>query len=208
MHRPGISQWLAAVALAWVLLTGHGGVVAAQDPGRAALIVRLDEERVETRCVAFSEPQITGYELLRRSGLEMEANVQGMGALVCEIQGTGCPLGDCLCQCKGGEACTYWSYWNQTEGEWHYATVGASAYQVEDRAVEGWSWGPGSVAEAIEPPSLSFEEVCSGAVAAGDAPAPDPAASAAPTQLIAAGAAAVLLFGIGFLAVRRRGSTQ
>lgn len=206
MHMPGNSQWLATAALSWILLYGHGQVVAAQDPGRAALIVWLDEERVETRCVAFSEPQITGYELLRRSGLEMEANVQGMGALVCEIQDTGCPPGDCLCQCKGGEACTYWSYWHQEEGEWHYATVGASAYQVKDGAVEGWSWGPGSVTEAIEPPSLSFEEVCSGAVVAGDAPASELAANSPPTQLIAAGAAVALLFGVGFLAVRRRSS--
>lgn len=199
---------MAAVTMMSLLLLGQRHVVAAQEPGRAALIVRLDEERVEARCVAFSEPQITGYELLRRSGLEMEANVQGMGALVCEIQGTGCPPGDCLCQCKGGDACTYWSYWHQTDGEWSYASVGASANQVEDGAVEGWSWGPGSVAEAIEPPALTFEEVCSGSVVASDTNPPDGAASAAVAPTIAAGAALALLFGIGFLAIRRRGSAK
>ncbi len=27
--------------------------------------------------------------------------------------------------------------------------------------VDGWSWGPGSVISAIEPPLTSFEEICS-----------------------------------------------
>ena len=199
---------MAVATVMSLLIAGHWQVITAQEPGRAALVVRLDEERVETRCVAFPEPEITGYELLRRSGLEHEASVQGMGALVCAIEGTGCPPGDCLCQCKGGDACTYWSYWHHSDGEWRYAPVGASAYQVKDGAVEGWSWGPGSVAEAIEPPSATFEEVCSGPVDAvtDSATAGDAGVMPRPT-LIAAGAIVALL-AAGLLAMRRRSAEE
>jgi hypothetical protein len=196
--------WVVATLIATALLAGHLTPVAAQEPGRAALIVRLDEENVEARCVAFSEPQITGYELLRRSGLEMEASVQGMGALVCQIQGLGCPPGDCLCQCKGGEGCTYWSYWHQTDDEWRYAPAGASAYQVSDGSVEGWSWGPGSVAEAVAPPPLTFEEVCSGPIDANASTAPAGGVGAPAWQSIAAAGAVAAILGAGFFAIRKR----
>jgi hypothetical protein len=196
----------AATLMAWLLLVGHWNVVAAQEPGRAALVVRLDDERAEARCVSFSEPQITGYELLRRSGFELEASVQGMGALVCQIEGMGCPPGDCLCQCKGGDGCTYWSYWHRTDDEWRYAPIGASAYQVEDGAVEGWSWGPGSVVEAIAPPSLTFEDVCSEAVEVSVDSAPAGTNSAPLWQTIVAAGLVAALFGVAFLTIRKRGS--
>ena len=140
--------------------------LAAQTPNRAALVVRLDDGSVQTSCIEFSEAQITGYDLLLRSGLDVESDVQGMGALVCNIEGAGCPTSNCWCQCQGGGSCEYWSYWHQVDGSWDYSQVGAAAYPVLDGAVEGWSWGPGSVTDAIAPPVSSFEFVCGGAATA------------------------------------------
>lgn len=128
-------------------------------PNRAAVVVRVGEDEVETRCVTFDEETISGQELLARSGLDLVLDVSGAGVFVCSIAGEGCPAGNCLCQCRG-EPCTYWSYWRWQEGEWQYAGLGAAATQVSDGAVDGWSWGPGSVTSAIAPPAVSFEDVC------------------------------------------------
>ncbi|MFW5940438.1 MAG: hypothetical protein ACOCXI_01460 [Chloroflexota bacterium] len=130
------------------------------DQNRAALVVRYDEENVGTHCVAFEEPEITGLELLRRSGVALEIEDVGLGVTICRVGETGCSADNCFCECQGGE-CRYWSYWYQNDGEWRYAALGAHARMVGDGAVEGWSWGPGSVTEAISPPSVTFDEVCS-----------------------------------------------
>lgn len=141
----------------------------AQDENRAALVVDFGD-RVVTHCVAFSEEQISGYDLLVRAGLSVEIEAGGMGAAVCRLNDTGCPADDCFCQCSGGDDCVYWSYWHRTGGAWQYSAVGASAYQVGDGTVEGWTWGPGSPDQAIPPPDLSFSDVC--APAATDTPPP------------------------------------
>ena len=132
----------------------------AQTENRAAIVVRLDDDRVETACVAFSEPQITGYDLLARSGLQPVVEVQGMGALVCSIADKGCPANDCLCQCRGGGDCVYWSYWHLREEGWEYSSGGSSVYPIRHGMVDGWSWGPGAVSKAVSPPEISFAEIC------------------------------------------------
>ena len=133
--------------------------VQSEDQNRAALVIRAGDEQVDTFCVPFSEPEISGYELLQRAGREVVISDAGLGITVCRVDNVGCPAGDCFCQCKG-DPCVYWSYWHQQQGEWQYAVVGASTYMVQPGAVEGWSWGPGSVTEAIAPPPLSFDDVC------------------------------------------------
>jgi hypothetical protein len=133
----------------------------AQGSNRAAIVVRFGEDRQESRCVAFEEPEISGLELLQRSGLNPDLDSGGMGSLLCRIEETGCPPDDCWCQCKGGDSCVYWSYWRQLDESWIYAQVGASSTKISDGAVDGWSWGPGTIANAIEPAEVSFDEVCS-----------------------------------------------
>ncbi len=134
--------------------------LAAQTENRAALVVNLGGGNVQTRCVTFSEPQITGYDLLLRSGLNPVVDVQGMGTLVCSIGGVGCPADNCLCQCSGGGECVYWSYWHRINGNWQYSQAGAGIYPITDGVVDGWSWGSGSINEATPPPNFAFEDVC------------------------------------------------
>jgi len=122
--------------------------------------VSLGSDEVVTACVEFEESSISGMELLARAGLEIDAKYEGMGATVCRITNTGCPSRDCFCECGGGPDCTYWSYWNYREDNWQYARIGASANQVEHGDLDGWSWGPGSVTSAIEPPSIPYEQIC------------------------------------------------
>jgi MYXO-CTERM domain-containing protein len=173
---------MPALLFSLLALTLLPAALSAQEAKRAAVVVRFADDRVETACVAFTEEEIDGYTVLERAGLSVEANFTGMGGAVCRIADTGCPAADCWCQCRGGGECTYWSYWQQAAGEWRYATAGFSGSRLGDGAIEGWSWGPGSVTEAIEPPSLTFAEVCSAAAigtvtpaaTAGDQPAGGP----------------------------------
>jgi hypothetical protein len=158
-----VGRSVAVVGLLLSLLTlifsAGSRQVAAQDTNRAAIVVRFDNERSESRCVAFEEQEISGYELLQRSGLALEVKSGGQGGLVCAIEGTGCGLNDCLCQCKG-EPCVYWSYWRRADNEWTYSSIGATVRRLSHGDVDGWSWGPGSVTSAIEPAAVTFDQVC------------------------------------------------
>lgn len=151
-----ITLLLGLLAGYWV----QPGRLAAQNPNRAALVVRSGDQQVETACVAFNETEITGLDLLLRSGLDVAIEAQGLGALVCSIEGTGCGADDCWCQCKGGGDCVYWSYWLQDSGSWQYAQIGSMMTKVKPGTIQGWSWGPGAVNAAIAPPPLSFADVC------------------------------------------------
>jgi hypothetical protein len=165
-------RWFVGLMLVMALLA----VSAVQAPNQAGLVVRYSDERVETYCVDFEEAEITGYELLQRAGLALEVEQAGMGASICRVDDVGCAASNCFCQCRGGN-CQYWSYWQLRDGEWRYAATGASINKVASGDVQGWSWGLGSVNEAIAPPAVTFDEVCaaeSGAqVATTTAPASD-----------------------------------
>lgn len=163
---------LIGLALLIALTVGKGTTPAAWatatadavTPGlqRAGLVVRYADGSVQTACVTFAEPTISGLELLQRAGFTLTVNYNaGLGGAVCSLNGTGCsyPAQDCFCRCQGA-ACEYWAYYHRTANGWNYSAVGASSFVVRDGALEGWSWGPGNFAQGTEPPLLSFETVC------------------------------------------------
>lgn len=142
-----------------LLLLGLGASAWAQEPNRAGLVVTLADGTAVSRCVEFSEEEITGLELVSRSGLSVETGTASFGTSVCRIEETGCPGNDCFCQCKGGD-CVYWSYWHLGDDGWQYSQAGAGIYQVKNGAVDGWTWGPGTPQDAPEPPAVTFDEIC------------------------------------------------
>ena len=152
---------------------GAGGV------NQAALIVRHVDGSIQTRCLTFTEPSITGEELLRRSGLTVIVNYSsGLGGAVCSINGDGCqyPVQDCFCHCQGIQ-CEYWAYYHWAQGGWQYSSVGATGYQVSDGMLEGWSWGPGDYGTSgTMPPQIGFSDICISPTAT-----PTPTATASPT---------------------------
>ena len=153
---------LPLLLTALCLLAGASTARAQGGDHRAALVVRFADNSVEKRCVAFSEPSITGAELLTRSGLQIIMDhTSGIGGAVCSIAGAGCafPTQDCFCKCQG-LTCEYWAYYHWVDG-WQYSQVGAGGYtDVTDGAVEGWSWGAGNFSSGVEPPVVAFDEVC------------------------------------------------
>jgi hypothetical protein len=190
---------LAVVALPFATLAG------AQDgENRAALVIRYEDGSVETQCVAFSEPQITGEDLLQRSGLTAVMDYNALtGGAVCGIKGLGCSVQDCFCRCQGTD-CQYWAYYHWVDGGWQYSQLGASGYQVKNGALEGWSWGPGNFSSGTEPPVVVFEEICARTPAT--APVVSPALGGPSSWLGYAGfaVAAAALLGAGVLVTRRR----
>ncbi len=148
------------IALLLVLILSLAAAVSAQELNRAALVVVLPDGETLTRCVAFAEDEISGFEAMSRSGLALETTVGSMGSTICSVETVGCPADDCFCQCKGGGDCIYWSYWHQKEGEWAYSNAGAGNYRLGDGAIEGWVWGAGTPNKAISPPPMTFDEIC------------------------------------------------
>lgn len=190
---------IVTLLLATVLSVMTAAIAGAQSSNRAALVVRFSDDRVETHCVAFQEEQVSGYDLLLRSGLPLEVGDTSFGASVCRVDDVGCSAANCFCECRGG-SCTYWSYWHLQDGEWRYSSLGATAYQVQDGDVEGWSWGPGSVSEATPPPVVTFDEVCAAEEAATPSPAATvtgPEVTGEPAQATATGASSAATPGAG-----------
>jgi len=167
---------LPLLLTALFLLVGASGAHAQDGDHRAGLVIRYADGSVQTQCVAFSEPSITGEELLQRSGLAVTLDYNaGLGGAVCSINNQGCtyPIKDCFCKCTGIQ-CEYWAYYHRTAVGWQYASSGASSFLVNDGALEGWSWGAGNWSSGVEPPIVAFSEVCA------------PPATATPTATVTA----------------------
>lgn len=149
--------------LSLLLMSLLSGLVLAEEPNRAGLVILFGDGRVETRCVTFEGEQISGADLLAQSGLEVVVDTSsGLGISVCQIEGEGCayPTESCFCQCMGrSNRCTYWNYFYREAGEtaWTYSALGAALRKVRPGSVEAWVWGDGHTPPAE---SLTFEAIC------------------------------------------------
>lgn len=135
----------------------------AQSANRAGLVVRFGDGHSEATCVNFAEPSITGYELLRRSGQPISADLSnGMGVAICKIGSDGCsfPAQDCFCKFVTEQS--YWSYWTMRAGNWAYQSAGASGVPVKNGDIQGWSWARGTQTgpAANKPPVIALDQIC------------------------------------------------
>jgi len=155
---------IAALLVAWMLAVTP---VLAQDDARAGLVIVHGDGQVTMQCVAFAEPHISGYELLKRAGAPMSVEAGAIGATICSIDGEGCsfPQESCFCRCQGSP-CTYWSYWRQSAEGWQYQNSGAGNTQVRNGDVEAWHWASGTTEDAKKPPELTFAAICAAEPAA------------------------------------------
>jgi hypothetical protein len=145
-----ITRRSGSLVLPGLLAVVLAGIVAGQPASmnRAGLLVQFSDGSIQTGCIEFSESQISGYELLRRSGLEI---VAAEGSAICSIAGEGCGAENCFCAFPPN----YWSYWLGRNG-WQPAPIGAGSRNVADGMLDGWVWGDGSAA----PPNTAFAEIC------------------------------------------------
>ena len=165
--RSGKAAWLGfsgAAALAAALLTSHPAHAAVH---HAALLIEHSGGGVLARCVAFAEDQITGLQLVQRSGVEYQAQSFGsIGSAMCQLdrEPASVPPG-----CFGSGA--YWQYFHRQGTGWQTASVGASSSLLHDGDMDGWHYAPGA---GQAPPAVSFASVCI---------APQPAAAATHSTL-------------------------
>jgi len=218
------------VALLVLVLVAMGAaLIDAQEaalPRHAGVVVRHGDGRITYADVAFREDEITGIELLRRSGIEqVTIPFGGLGEGVCSLEGEGCPASECrrrLCQ-GGGANAPFWQYFRQdAPGDWRPLLLGAGATAVRDGDVDGWSWtgrDPGlpavTAAEVARHAGADPGAPTAGGAGAGVPPPavrtvyppgvgpPTPAAGQGPIVYAAAGGLLVLLGGGALLAVRR-----
>jgi hypothetical protein len=172
------------VAVAMLVLSSFllARPAAAQEPNRAGLVVQYGDGNLESTCVEFEDSEISGLDLLQRSGLPLTYDAQA-GATVCSIRGEGCnfPAQACFCECAGIGTCVYWSYHRlQPDGEWLYSQLGAGASRVAHGDVDGWRWIAGRAEDAPPPPEITFDSICE--VPATDTPAPEPVVEALEPQ--------------------------
>ncbi|MCH8949989.1 MAG: hypothetical protein IIB87_06390 [Chloroflexi bacterium] len=143
LHRlTSLVLWGLVIALAGIV--AGTGASSGQDLNHADLVIVFPDGRVETRCVLFEEEEISGAELLRRSGLSVVfSSSGGFGEGVCRIDDTGCSdPGSCYCQCSGGD-CAYWAYFGLADGQWRFQNVGPSQRMIRDGDTDAWVWGAG-----------------------------------------------------------------
>ena len=191
-------RWMtlwAVLLLAWL----SPNALQAQTPNQAALIVSYDQGVDESFCVDFTEEEITGYDLLYRSGLSIDIEPYGgYGEAICRIGSTGCDLAaiaqkGCFCQCISSD-CQYWSYWQWVDGAWDYAEKGARNTTIRNGSVDAWVWGQGVIGQNADrrPPDLTFDEICAATPtptptltplpAGAESPTPTPTETATPTR--------------------------
>lgn len=165
---------LAAVcAVAVLAAAALAAPTDASGANRAGLVVGFPDH-TETVWVDFAEPEITGRQLLERSGLDVTfSNFGGLGQAVCRIEDTGCANpNDCFCQCQSG-SCAYWGYFSLNNGEWAYQPLGVSKRTLQDGDVDGWAWGAG-----LPPPEVPVPKPCPTPSLPPNAPPSSPAAPA------------------------------
>ena len=155
------TAWLSrlAVLLAVAMLPA---LTSAAEPNQVGLVVQFGDGQVETRCISFEEDEISGAELLARSGMEVIMDTSsGMGITICQIEDVGCahPAEACFCQCMGGGECAYWNYFyrDSSQAEWTYSALGAAMRKIKSGSVEAWVWGDGRTPPASE---LALEAIC------------------------------------------------
>jgi hypothetical protein len=144
-------QSVIIMLLGAMLLLPHI-TLSADSSNLAGLVIRYDENTVQTFCVDMGErAQITGMELLQASGETITTQGDASkGATICKIDTVGCDYPDEPCFCNQQY---YWAYYHLQDNAWQYSGVGASGSVVTPGEVEGWSWNG-------DLPLLTMDDIC------------------------------------------------
>jgi prenyltransferase beta subunit len=114
---------------------------------RAGIVVRHSNSEIRQTCVNFSEPTISGLELLYRAGMNPVLD----NGFIVELDGERAKSFN-----EPGASDDYWSYWNLANSQWQYARLGATYNQIHDGEIDGWQRGNSTLLLAL----VSFEQIC------------------------------------------------
>ena len=150
-------RFLAFLVLSLLLFGVQPARARVRESNQVGLVVQFGDGSMITRCITFNEPEISGYDVLDRSGLDLVVAGGALGVTICDIEGeSGCPAANCFCQCPPpGDPCVFWHYWHLENNEWVMSSTGVNNSVVHTGDVEGWSWGTGDA-----PALIAFEDIC------------------------------------------------
>lgn len=143
---------------------------------RAGVVVRQSDGTVRDMCVFFDEAEISGYELLERSGFDFQSESYIQGRAICKIGPDGCNSSqgeECFC-----DKANSWGYSTRDKGgsTWVYSRVGADQRdpKVRDGSLDGWSWGANGNQPKL--PAIAFSDVCPASATSPPLPPQNPPA--------------------------------
>jgi hypothetical protein len=140
----------AIIGLAGIPLTD---LVKPIQTNQAGLAVFYGDDQLSVECISFTGSNISGLDLLERSGLDIQtATNPNQGTAVCKIGAVGSPSEDCF-----GSMPNYWSYWTMGPTGWEYSAIGVEQSKVMNGSLYAWSWGEGN-----PPAKLTFQNICEG----------------------------------------------
>lgn len=135
---------MLVIALSLVLGAGMPAASATEPVHVAGLIVDYGGGEMTYAWVPFTEEEISGVDLLEKSGLSvLTVGFGGMGDAVCKIVRTGCDVSACrlrLCQ-TADHSSPFWQYLRLgPDGKWTKQPLGGSSSKVRDGAIDAWVW--------------------------------------------------------------------
>ena len=188
----------ALIVMALAGLAPAGAATPTPHLNGAGLVIKHGDGRVLYFYVQFSESQITGAQLLERSGVSLDITpYSGLGEGICLIDGEGCPSSNCFCKSFANPA-VYWRYHSlNSAGTWVVRSSGPDQRIVHDGDVDGWTWS----ANDGDLPATSIDQIAklngitrdqtsshptpNSATIAAASPVATPTAIVAPTATIA-----------------------
>ena len=145
-HKNTLLWQIGALAITLSILLGAGmPASAATEPVHVAgLVVDYGDGAMTYAWIPFSEDEISGVDLLERSGLPvLTVGFGGIGDAVCKIVKTGCDVSACrlrLCQ-TADHSSPFWQYLRLgPDGVWSKQPLGGSQSKVTDGAIDAWVW--------------------------------------------------------------------
>lgn len=177
----------------------------------AGVIIDYGDDRITWIWIPFEEPDTPLIDLLNSTDLEMvTVGFGGLGEGVCQIDDTGCPVGDCRQRmCQTSSSSPFWRIMLLNSDEWGFGSSGVSGTRVADGGIYALSWS----AENPDLPVVTIDELAANAGANRDAANPvaamrtDGASDAedeSAAWLPALGALGVVVLGAGVLVLRAR----
>ena len=156
----------------------------------AGLVILDEDGAVGYALVMFEEPEISGIELLRRSGADpVTVSFGGLGEGVCGMGRTGCAVDVCrrrLCQ-TGAQDSPYWQSFTSPDGAtWAPLQLGASGDRVENGELRLWAWTAATPTLAV--PDVNYistkvDQIRNQVLWEGGEPSDDRASGASPLWL-------------------------
>ena len=179
LTRVAVLLVLAVAVAAGSDAAAQGATPAPDGFNHAGLVIRHGDGRVTFAYVAFPEEEISGIDLLRRSGIEqVTIPFGGLGEGVCALEGEGCSATECrrrVCQAPGADS-PYWRSFGLDEtGVWKPFVLGASTAVVRDGDVHLWAWT--SAEPGLAPVRLGEVARVTGAGEGGDSDGAEPPVS-------------------------------